>query len=685
MAEYLRTTGIALAGAILVALVVLATPTAAHAVGGEGEGWPSFNESDGCGSPWMMGPNVEASGWLPSSTVLRGPHADYFGRTIGQIWNSLAWWDVPMSNNESIRLHERLQPALGEVEVNLAQAASDGYLYNIVDRYTFGYAARTIGGRYRVSQHALGNAIDINSVSNPYTTGALRTNMPSWFVDSFSDAGFCWGGYWISVKDAMHYNWRGPAFTESITELPSSYPPLTSARSFDSVMHTATVPAPLASTAYRLVMDGVGDGAPDVVNVSSTVNGAVIDIVPANKGYLGCAVSRYPIGGIDGTTAAVNGDWDRDGGQDVWLIDDSDGITVTAYLRFGDFENSESASIDVPTGDHYLAADFDVDGWTDLFVVRVDGDSATLTVHDGESRFGEVLVTASIPAGPGVSYTVVDRDLDQVPDLFVVSPSGSTILKGSTGFTSSETINGFAGAFDDIAGVDFDGDGRHDLVTLDGTELVVHSGNSSLGLPVTSWFSLSSYSCSASALPYPYDGVFRDDDGSVHEQDIESIAETGITKGCNPPLKDKFCPRRVITRGELAAFLRRSLSLPGGSTDAFVDDSESIFHGDIDALASAGIVVPCALGSDHFCPDDPVTRDDMARFLVVAFDLPASDVDAFTDDDANVFEAEINALAAAGMTKGCNPPDNDLFCPDRDLPRSEMATFLIRVLKLVGG
>ena len=98
---------------------VLLLPAPADAVGAEGEGWPAFGESDGCGSPWMRGPKVERTGSLSSSTVLRGPHADYFGRTIDQVWDSLRWWDVPMSNDESLRLHERLIPALSQVEVNV--------------------------------------------------------------------------------------------------------------------------------------------------------------------------------------------------------------------------------------------------------------------------------------------------------------------------------------------------------------------------------------------------------------------------------------------------------------------------------------------------------------------------------------------------------------------------------------
>ena len=37
-------------------------------------------------------------------------------------------------------------------------------------------------------------------------------------------------------------------------------------------------------------------------------------------------------------------------------------------------------------------------------------------------------------------------------------------------------------------------------------------------------------------------GRFSDDDGSIHEADIEAIAAVGITLGCNPPANDEYCP-----------------------------------------------------------------------------------------------------------------------------------------------
>src|SRR5690606_31053417 len=61
---------------------------------------------------------------------------------------------------------------------------------------------------------------------------------------------------------------------------------------------------------------------------------------------------------------------------------------------------------------------------------------------------------------------------------------------------------------------------------------------------------------------------------------------------------------------------------------------------------------------------------------------PPDGTDHFTDDDGHVFEADINAVATAGFTRGCNPPVNDMFCPEDLVTRGQMAAFLVRALNL---
>jgi len=185
----------------------------------------------------------------------------------------------------------------------------------------------------------------------------------------------------------------------------------------------------------------------------------------------------------------------------------------------------------------------------------------------------------------------------------------------------------------------------------------------------------------------PPGGSFSDDDGNIHEANIEAIAAEGITKGCNPSEGNtKYCPGSSVTRGQMAAFLVRALKLPATSTDFFSDDDGSVFEANINRLAASGITKGCnpSEGNTKYCPDGKVTRGQMAAFLVRAFSY-ADDGGGglFTDTAESIFASNIDRLATAGVTKGCNPAEgNTRYCPNDLVKRDQMASFLARALKL---
>ena len=112
-------------------------------------------------------------------------------------------------------------------------------------------------------------------------------------------------------------------------------------------------------------------------------------------------------------------------------------------------------------------------------------------------------------------------------------------------------------------------------------------------------------------------GTFVDDDGHTFEADIEWLADEGITKGCNPPVNDRFCPDDFVTRGQMAAFLVRAFGYADdGGGDLFVDDIGSTFEADIDKLGTAGVTKGCNPPTNNrYCPNEFVTRGQMAAFL----------------------------------------------------------------------
>ena len=167
-------------------------------------------------------------------------------------------------------------------------------------------------------------------------------------------------------------------------------------------------------------------------------------------------------------------------------------------------------------------------------------------------------------------------------------------------------------------------------------------------------------------------GAFSDIYASAFYNDILWLHEAGITGGCGG---GRFCPNQAVTRGQMASFLVRALKLPAATQDYFNDDAGSIHQADINALHAAGITGGCADGA--YCPNQAVTRAQMASFLARALGVPPSGTDAFADDNGSMHEADINAVAAAGIAGGCGPAS---YCPGNPVTRGQMAAFLHRAL-----
>ena len=158
--------------------------------------------------------------------------------------------------------------------------------------------------------------------------------------------------------------------------------------------------------------------------------------------------------------------------------------------------------------------------------------------------------------------------------------------------------------------------------------------------------------------------------------EVVGLDTLGITRGC---ADGRFCPEEAVTRAEMAAFLVRAFDLPPAqNAEPYDDDDGHLFEPEIETLYVNGITTGCA--PHRFCPEEAVTRAEMAAFLARVLRLPlATGGSTFDDDDGHFLEAEISALAASGITSGCSETS---FCPDELVTRGEMAAFLIRSLAI---
>ena len=176
-------------------------------------------------------------------------------------------------------------------------------------------------------------------------------------------------------------------------------------------------------------------------------------------------------------------------------------------------------------------------------------------------------------------------------------------------------------------------------------------------------------------------GVFSDlADAGVHEGPVRALASEGVLDGtgCGG---GRLCPGEAILRWEMAVWLVRVVDgadpLPVGSSRFEDVDGGVWWAAHAERLADLKITVGCSREPARYCPEDPVSRGQMASFLVRAFDLEPAPAAGFVDTADSVHRANIDALSAAGITRGC-ATDPLTYCTARSTTRAQMASFLHR-------
>ena len=175
-------------------------------------------------------------------------------------------------------------------------------------------------------------------------------------------------------------------------------------------------------------------------------------------------------------------------------------------------------------------------------------------------------------------------------------------------------------------------------------------------------------------------GGFSDVEGTTHEEAIRALAEEGVFEGteCRP---GEFCPTDPVERWVVAVWLVRILDggdPPPVETTRFADvDASQWWAPYVERLADLGVTTGCDTQPARFCPYETTNRARMASFLVRAFDLPSAPPAGFADVEGGAHAANIDALAASGITSGCKTQPLR-YCPRRDTTRAQMATFLTR-------
>ncbi len=163
---------------------------------------------------------------------------------------------------------------------------------------------------------------------------------------------------------------------------------------------------------------------------------------------------------------------------------------------------------------------------------------------------------------------------------------------------------------------------------------------------------------------------------------VEALAASGVTGGCG---NGDFCPDALVDRAQMAVFLLAAQHVtPPPATGTLFDDVPLGYWAGpwIEELAREGVVSGCTANPPFYCPERNLTRAEMAVLLTVARheNPPPATGTRFADVPADYWAARfIEQLAADGITGGC---DATHYCPDQPVTRGQMAVFLATAFHL---
>ena len=188
------------------------------------------------------------------------------------------------------------------------------------------------------------------------------------------------------------------------------------------------------------------------------------------------------------------------------------------------------------------------------------------------------------------------------------------------------------------------------------------SGSDSIGMVVAyDWVTNRLHNapfCSQHSFRH-WNGVFVDDDHSPYERENEILLSRGITSGCSPAGIPLFCPDKLVNGRHLWIFLSR--------------------------MAALGLVEQRV--ADRVDPTVELSRAHLTRFLVDASPniLPIPNPEGlFSDIEDMNLAGYAEAVYRAGVYQGCSE-DPRQYCPEDMVSRDELAGFLVRIFEIPGA
>ena len=272
----------------------------------------------------------------------------------------------------------------------------------------------------------------------------------------------------------------------------------------------------------------------------------------------------------------------------------------------------------------------------------------------------------------------------------VLQPGGTSIVAPAWRNIGAAALNGASGTLAGFTGGTVpDGAASYGTIAVGAAGSCTATGNCylvtpSASRPTTHWdpVAVETFTLTGAAKTWTLHvgGSFTDVSGaSPFLRFIEILLHRGVTGGCTPTA---YCPASSTTREQMAVFVLLAKEPPGYAppacaTPLFADvPASSPFCRWIEELARRGVVSGC--GGGNYCPGSPVTREQMAVFVLRTLDPalspPPCGTPVFGDVPASSpFCRWIEELARRGVVAGCGGGN---YCPAASVTREQMSVFL---------
>ena len=344
-----------------------------------------------------------------------------------------------------------------------------------------------------------------------------------------------------------------------------------------------------------------------------------------------------------------------------------DGITLSAAVQSA--TPSQGSCTTLPTGASCDLGDMASGATATVVIVATPSVPATITSNATVSGSGVDPVSGNDAAV--VQTTVVDCPF---PAPSITAPV--SVPSNGAGLTATASSGaGHSDAWTLTGGTITDGQGT--------AAVTFTSGDPGTTMTLAVVDSIEGCAAAEASVPISVDFLDVPPENPFHD-DVNRVARNGVTAGCG---NGDYCPSASVTRAQMAVFLLKaehgSAFAPPACTGVFGDVAcPSAFADWVEQLAAEGVTAGC--GGGNYCPDAPVTRAQMAVFLLKTKHGAAYAPPACTGQFGDVacpsaFASWIEQLAAEGVTAGCGGGN---YCPDAPNTRGQMAVFLSKTFSL---